>query len=263
MKKRNHISRALLAIAMMLTVLLPSLAHDFEVDGIYYNYLDKNEKAVEVTYKGDYGPDYFNEYSGSVIIPSIITYNGVTYSVSSIGDSAFENCTGLTSVTIPNSVATIGEYAFEYCTGLLSVTIPNSVAEIGNGAFKGCIGLTSVTIGNTVSSIGNGAFSGCTGLTSVDIPNSVTTIGSTAFYGCSGLISVTIPNLVSLIGNSAFYGCGLRLIISHCVVPPICDGEVFGGENDSYRALLMIPEGAMIDYALADEWHKFTQVHEE
>ena len=89
MKKRNHISRALLAIAMMLTVLLPSLAHDFEVDGIYYNYLDKNEKAVEVTYKGDYGPDYFNEYSGSVIIPSIITYNGVTYSVSSIGDSAF------------------------------------------------------------------------------------------------------------------------------------------------------------------------------
>ena len=178
MKKRNHISRALLAIAMMLTVLLPSLAHDFEVDGIYYNYLDKNEKAVEVTYKGDYGPDYFNEYSGSVIIPSIITYNGVTYSVSSIGDSAFENCTGLTSVTIPNSVATIGEYAFEYCTGLLSVTIPNSVAEIGNGAFKGCTGLTSVTIGNTVSSIGNGAFSGCTGLTSVDIPNSVTSIGS-------------------------------------------------------------------------------------
>ena len=142
----------------------------------------------------------FSDCTGltSVIIPD---------SVTSIGQSAFFRCTGLTSVTIPNSVTSIGVSAFLACTGLTSVTIPNSVTSIGASAFKGCTGLTSVTIPNSVASIGGYAFSGCTSLTSITIPNSVTSIGNYAFSGCTGLTSVTIPNSVTSIEWYAFSGC--------------------------------------------------------
>ena len=109
-------------------------------------------------------------------------------------------------MTIGNSVTSIGDYAFSNCSGLTSVTIPNSVTTIGYEAFAGCSGLTSVTIGNSVTSIGEYAFVGCSGLTSVTIPNSVTNIGSGAFRNCSGLTSVTIPNSVTKIGSYVFYG---------------------------------------------------------
>ena len=125
-------------------------------------------------------------------------------SVTSIGWSAFEGCSGLTSVTIPDSVTSIGSNAFEDCSGLTSVTIPDSVTSIGAWAFEGCSGLTSVTIGNSVTSIGERAFDGCSGLTSITIPDSVISIGDYAFYYCSGLTSVTIPDSVTSIGRSAF-----------------------------------------------------------
>ena len=230
MKHLTKHFRAILAIAIMLCVALPTLAHDFEVGGIYYNYLDETAKTVEVTYRGSRFYDYSNEYTGSVTIPSSVTYSGTTYSVTGIGDeafdwctgltsitipnsvtyigsSAFRDCTGLTSVTIPNSVTTIDNFAFGWCNGLTSITIPNSVTYIGSSAFSGCSGLTSVSIGNSVTSIGSMAFNNCTGLTSVTIPNSVTEIGDYAFYGCKGLTSITIPNSVASIGDKTFYGC--------------------------------------------------------
>ena len=146
------------------------------------------------------------KYTGSkseLVIPAVVNGQPVT----SIGNSAFRDCTGLTSVTIPNSVTSIGDDAFWACTGLTSVTIPNSVTSVGNSAFTGCTGLTSVTIPNSVTSIGRSAFWGCTGLTSVTIPNSVTSIESGAFYGCTGLTSVTIPSSVTSIGSFAFSDC--------------------------------------------------------
>ena len=128
-------------------------------------------------------------------------------SVTSIGERAFYNCSGLTSITIPNSVTNIGYCAFSGCSSLTSITIPNSVTSIGGDAFYDCTGLTSVTIPNSVTSINNYTFSGCSGLTSITIPNSVTSIGRSAFSGCSGLTSITIPNSVTNIGNYAFGGC--------------------------------------------------------
>jgi hypothetical protein len=120
----------------------------------------------------------------------------------------------LTSVNIGNSVTSIGNYAFQGCTGLTSVNIGNSVTSIGNYAFQGCSGLTSITIGNSVTSIGNYAFQGCSGLTSVIIPNSVTSIGNYAFSGCSSLSSITIGNSVTSIGNWTFDDCsGLTKVI--------------------------------------------------
>ena len=145
--------------------------------------------------------------SGNLTIPSMVTFNGVTYSVTSIGNYAFYGCSGLTTVTIPNSVTSIGNSAFYNCIGLISVTIGGGVTNIGNSAFYGCSGLTSITIPNSVTSIGNSAFYGCSGLTSVTIGNSVTNIGNYAFYNCIGLTSVTIGSGVTNIGQNAFYGC--------------------------------------------------------
>ena len=144
------------------------------------------------------------KYTGSatsVTIPSKIG----SYTVTSIGGYAFEYCSSLTSVTIPNSVISIGSSAFERCTSLTSITIPNSVTSIGARAFQFCTSLTSVTIGNSVTSISNYAFHYCTSLTSVTIGNSVTRIGNYAFEYCSSLTSVTIPNSVTSIGSNAFY----------------------------------------------------------
>ena len=150
-------------------------------------------------------------------------------SVTSIGNYAFSECSGLTSVTIPNSVTLIGEYAFADCSGLTSVTIPNSVESLGGWAFGYCSGLTSVTIGNSVTSIGVSAFCWCESLTSVTIPNSVTSIGNSAFGDCSGLTSVTIPNSVTFIGQYAFRGCsGLTSVTIPNSVTSIGD-YAFGG----------------------------------
>ena len=189
-------------LAILLSVGLSGYAYDFEVDGICYG-KNSDGKTVNLTVK-EYN---YNSYSGSVVIPSKVTYSGTTYSVTSIGDGAFYYCSGLKSVTIPNSVTSICRSAFYNCSGLKSVTIPNSVTSIGYEAFSDCSGLTSVTIGNSVTEIGDSAFSNCSGLTSVTIPNSVTSIGEYTFSGCSELTSVTIGNSVTSIGEYAFDYC--------------------------------------------------------
>ncbi len=208
----GHLIHTIIRPALLLILLLFSsfsaLAYGCKVDGIYYN-LNNDDKTASVTYMYFYysSSDNKDAYVGNIIIPESITYSETTYSVTSIGEWAFADCSGLTSVTIPNSVTSISNNAFFDCSGLTSVTIPNSVTSIGNGAFKDCSGLTSVTIPNSVTSIGEGAFFGCSGLTTMTIPNSVTSIGDLVFYGCSGLTSVTISNSVTSIGYGVFYGC--------------------------------------------------------
>ena len=151
-----------------------------------------------------------------LVIPSTVTYQGTTYSVTLIGNGAFENCSSLTTVTIPYSVTSIAGCAFGNCSSLTSIDIPNSVTSIGGGVFYGCSSLTSVTLPNNITElnysynsgfVNSGFFENCSSLTSIDIPNSVTSIGEQAFLGCSSLTSVTIPNSVTSIGNSAFYNC--------------------------------------------------------
>ena len=242
-------------ITIVLTVLMSmfgskAFAHDIEAankDGvtIYYNWINDNTE-LSVTYQGD---NYYwsRYYSGDVVIPESVEYEGKTYSVTSIGGCAFQNNSDLTSVSIPNSVTSIAMSAFEDCSGLTSVTIPNSVTSIGGWVFSGCSSLSSIivesgnqhydsrnqcnaiinsstheliagckntVIPNSVTSIGDAAFYNCSGLTSVTIPSSVTSIGNQAFYNCSGLTSLTIPSSVTSIGGSSFSGCsGLTSII--------------------------------------------------
>ncbi|MBQ0008340.1 MAG: leucine-rich repeat domain-containing protein [bacterium] len=198
--------KKLLSVFLCLTVWLSvsgGTNYDFKVGGIRYNII--GDGIVEVT-SGESSSSSGSPYSGSVVIPSSVFYNGITYRVISIGDYAFRNG-GVGSVTIPISVTSIGNFAFEDCSSLTSMTIPDSVIYIGESAFEKCSRLTSVTIGNSVTYIEESAFEGCTGLTSVDIPNSVTYIGESAFRGCSGLTSVTIPNSLTSIKSYTFYGC--------------------------------------------------------
>ena len=150
-------------IFLLLTLLLctsMAWAHDVEVDGIYYN-LNQTNKTAAVTFKGSSYDSYDNEYSGEVVIPQKFIYDGITYSVTSLGDYAFSRCTGLTSITIPNSVTSLGGSCFSRCTGLTSITIPNSVTSLGNYCFYNCTGLTSITIPNSVTSLGERCFRYC------------------------------------------------------------------------------------------------------
>ena len=213
MNNLNKFSRAILAIAMMLCVAFTSLAHDFEVGGIYYNYLDKTAKTVSVTYKGEYDYSYDNEYTGAVAIPSSVTYGGSTYSVTSIGEYAFYWCYGLTSVIIPDSVTSIGKAAFESCTGLTSITIPNSVTSIGSSAFNGIHGPFEVHItdlsawckidfGNyNANPLSRGGELNLNGneINDLVIPNDITEIKNYAFCYNKCLTSVTIPNSVTTV----------------------------------------------------------------
>ena len=206
--------------AVTLLGILPVSAYDFQVDGIYYT-IEGDGVAVSQNNRS---------YSGSIVIPASVTYEGKTYSVTSIGNSAFYQCTELTSVTIPESITTIGILAFNYCPLLTSIIIPKSVTHIGRYAFLSCVKLASITIPESVTIIGGDAFSGTAWYdnqpdgviyinrvlykykgtmpenTHIDIREETVSISGSAFDDCTGLTSITIPESVTMIGENAFKG---------------------------------------------------------
>ena len=240
---------------MFATVARAADGDTFWYNGLNYTILSEADHTVEVGDNREYE-------SRSVTIPSDVFYDGSPYTVTSIGSYAFNYCSSLTSVTIPNSVTSIGSYAFTNCS-LTSVTIPNSVTEVGDCTFTKCTKLneiivedgneyycsdngalynynktcliqcpgakTEFEIPNSVTSIGSYAFSDCSSLTSVTIPNSVTRIGSSAFSYCSSLTSVTIPNSVTSIGDYAFSSCSsLTSVTIPNSVTGICEYAFYG-----------------------------------
>jgi hypothetical protein len=170
---------------------------------------DSSNPLITLPIKSETSALYLGRNVSSCTFRGMNSLENITISekLTSIDQSLFEECCGLTSVVIPNSVTTIGQSAFAGCKGLTAAAIPNSVIDLGNSVFSGCSGLTSLGISNSVSTIGDSVFFECSGLTSVVIPNSVITIGRSAFEGCSGLTSVVIPNSVTTIGRSAFALC--------------------------------------------------------
>ena len=245
-KSDNHFTIMTMTRIIKLTLLLLALmssitttAHNFEVDGIYYGIItnNTNDKRVYVTFIGS---DYIynlNRYTGNVTIPSTVTYNGIEYSVTSIGSYAFYGCTGLNSVNIPNSVTSIERSAFYGCSRLTSVNIPNSVTNISEYAFYGCSGLTSVNIPNSITNISNYTFQNCRKLKTVIIPYPVTRIGYNAFDYCENLTDVTCL----------------------AITPPGMDNDrsLYPGY---YMATLHVPANSVEAYKASDWWSCFIDI---
>ena len=235
---------------------ITTMACDFEVDGIFYKITGSNPATVEVTFMTS---DY-NSYSGEVNIPETVTHDGTTYTVTTIGNNAFNQSELLTAVTIPNTVTTIGSYAFYRCRNLANVEIPNSVTSINYAAFWICIKMTEVIIPNSVTTLGSMSFRNCTALKRVVIGENVRSIGSTSFWYCPNITEViclaeTPPTLTESESETTFttaiyptavlhvpYGSHeayrnhtnwgrFANIVSEQVVNPVMTGDVNGDSN--------------------------------
>lgn len=152
----------------------------------------------------------------------------------SIGVSAFQNCYGLTSITIPNSVTSISDKAFYNCSGLTSLTIPNSVTSMGDYPFAGSFGLTNVVIGSGLTSITSNAFYNCRGLTSIAIPDNVTSIKDGAFSGCSSLATIDFGT-------------------TRNTVPTLTSTDAFTGLPVNYQ--ILVPAALLTDWKAANRWN--------
>ena len=241
-----------------------------KIDGIWY-YLDDKNKTAEVTCNsGGYG----GCYSGDVVIPNTVSYNGNIYSVTEIGNSAFYNCSSLTSITIPNSVTTIGNYVFRDCSSLTSVTWnAKNCGDFGSKntpfyymnydnpndykIFDIRDQITSFVFGDSVEYIPAYLCYDMENLTSVVIPNSVIEIGESAFQGCDKLRIVEIGNSLETIGSSAFSGCTAIYSISiDAIIPPIVKSSTFS--SVSRTAQIKVPCNAVAAYQASTYWNEFT-----
>lgn len=205
-------------------------AYDFEVDGIYYNITGDN--TVEVTSNN-------GTYTGDIIIPNKVSYDSKEYSVTSIGENAFYNCSSLTAINIPEGVTSIKEYAFYDCIGLTAISIPKGVTTIKYGTFQGCSGLTAISIPEGVTEIKTSAFQGCSGLTTINIPKSVTTIERQAFNYCSSLADIY------------YYASKPAYIYDNSF-----------SENTYSGCTLHVPYGTMKAYRASARWKKFVNIVE-
>lgn len=202
----DRITSLVALVAMLMLLPTGAGAYQFAVDGIFYNV---NDHGAIVTHNGG-----TNCYSGDVIIPDVVSFGDTTYQVVAIGENAFKNSSGLTSVSIPETVTGIGKYAFTWCTGLTAVTIPGSVVTMEDGAFYYCTGLKSVNIPTGITALSEHLFHGCSSLVDINIPDGVTSIGGGAFKECASLTSVTLPPGITTIDVSVFEACaGLSSII--------------------------------------------------
>ena len=278
-------------VTILLSVLMsmPLSAYDFEKNGIYYNIEGDH---VSVTYSGN------GVYTGSVSIPSQVTYNGVTYPVTAIGEWAFEGGEGITSLRIPSSITSIGEYAFIDCGSninvyipdikawckvtfgnehssplssakyfylnnsvVTSLAIPNGVESIPSFAFYQCRSITSLNIAGSVKSIGSSAFEDCTGMTSIYLSEGVESIGGSSFEGCSGLSTVFFPSSLTSIAINAFKNCSnLNTIVSRIQEPFSFVDDVFCTYS---TATVIVPEGTTTAYQSTDGWNLFDNITDD
>ena len=233
---RKNLLKTLFAAFLMLCGVAVN-AQTFTVNNILYRIVDASEKTVEVPRS--------SEYTGDIVIPDNVDYDGVTYAVTAIAANAFNGYKNLTSVVIGNNVTTIGIEAF-----------------------KGCTGLTSVVIGDGVTTIANGAFSNCKSLTSIEIPNSVEYIGDYFVQGCTNLAKVTIGSNVksSRIGSNAFADCpALTRVISYIPaekITAVSYSNTFFYNSNQAACTLYVPLGAKSAYASKSGWSGFGNIVE-
>lgn len=200
---KTTIKKTGLLIVMLITI-LPTLAYDFEVDGIYYNIISTEKHTCEITY-GD------NKYTNDIKIPSSVEYKGRTLTIIRIGSKAFSSCSELVSIIIPDNIYSIGSYAFSNCKNLNTIEISDSVSYIEYAAFYECSDLENINLPENKDFyyIDSEIFCGCSKLKSITIPSNVVRIWDRAFSGCTELESVNIPtpNFYINVGEKAFRYC--------------------------------------------------------
>ena len=209
--------RVILSLLVMLSSLTGS-AYSFMVDSICYKILSNTDTEKTVAVTSNDGRYNSFKYRGEIIIPSTVSFAGITYNVTEIAWYAFYQCYDLTSVVIPNTINSIGGYAFSNCSKLTSITLPNSIDKIERSTFM-YSGLTSIQIPENVESIGDYAFYNCEELRTISLGN-VTSIGNYAFsitpnYSSGNLNVVEIPSSVISIGDYAFEYQSIQTLTLH------------------------------------------------
>ena len=245
-------------------------AFDFAVDGIFYSITGSN--TAMVTYRDT----NYNSYSGSVNIPSSVTYDGTTYQVTAIGARAFSNSNGLTSVTIPRTVTTMGINAFYNCSGLSRVNISDLAAwcritfqsnadasplTYAHHLYLNGTEVTQLNVPEGVEQLGSFTFFGCQGLTSATVPNSVTSIGWSCFNGCTNMESVSLGSGLTSISNHAFGNCpNLMSVKCRATTPPTMGASDVFADATYSNAMLIIPGDSWNAYHTADWWKNFANI---
>ncbi|MBQ9074119.1 MAG: leucine-rich repeat protein, partial [Muribaculaceae bacterium] len=231
------------------------------VDGVHYNITDTENKTVEITYDTQYNCTY----SGDFTIPETISYNNETYTVTGIGDDAFNAATYITTVTIPNTVTYIGRYAFAY-SALNSIIIPASVTSIDTGAFACDMESIVIEDGNSIydsrdncnAIIVTSTNTLIAGSSNTIIPNTVTTIGTHSFFQHYKLTSITIPSSVEKIEWLAFMSTRLTTIIVEATIPPVFEDLSFG----TFDATVYVPADCVETYKADNYWSQFCKIVE-
>ena len=273
--------KALLALFALLMPLLASAQNKVEIDDIWYN-LDESTLQAEVTREDSNSWDY-EEYSGSITIPESVTYNGVTYQVTSIDDGTFNDCWELTKVIIPEGVTNIGYAAFHDCRSLTSITIPEGVTCIKDQTFQNCLSLTSVVLPESITVIEKSAFSYCPLLATINIPEGVKGIEYETFTACNSLTDITLPEGLTYLDNWSFGECkslatvvlpstletvnyyvfayceGLEDVYCYAETVPTTEQNAFDKAN-TQNATLHVPASALNAYKTTAPWSSFGNI---
>ena len=218
--------------------------------------------------------------TGAISLPSTVQYDGHTYIVSQVGANAFNNYTGITSVTLPSTISIIEASAFRNCQSLANVNVPTSISVIGDSAFANCNSLQSFQFVTSLSSLGQACFRGCSSLANVSLPSTITAIPADAFYGCSSITSLQLPSTilqigdrafaycssldniyfdrsVQTIGDSVFMGCNaVQAITCLTATPPACSTSTFGSIPVDIPVTVM--NSCLTNYQNATGWNRFT-----
>lgn len=215
-------------------------AYDFMVDGLCYQINGPNVSVVQ-------SDDYATTLNGAVDVPSMVTYNGASYTVTQIGNYAFRGCTGITSLNIPATVTYIGIRTLDYCDNLTSLTVDSNNPKYDSRNNCNAICITSMNslyracnatvLPTNLKQIDTYAFSGCTGITSIDIPEGVIAIYMNAFQYCENLASIHLPSSLRTIDSGAFQFCKslTSITIPASVVSISYNGQVNGQSSPFYN----------------------------